>query len=90
MDDLGRPGEVPVQPFPAYHSAFWGGNGRRVCACERPCTCQEKRFPPSGLWCERNLFLLGLALLKSTPVNTRNRLVPVTQFKPRFNLCQSP
>lgn len=31
---LGRPGEVPVQPFPAYHSAFWGGNGRRVCACE--------------------------------------------------------
>lgn len=79
-----------MQPFPAYHSAFWGGNGRRVCAREGLHLPGEKETSTLRSLVSEKPLLSDLALLKSTPVVLKPSYVPVTQFKPRFNLCQSP
>lgn len=74
---LGRPGEVPVQPFPAHHLAFWGGNGGRVCACEGQHLPGDQETPTLRSLVSEKPLLSGLALLKSTPVVLKPSYVPI-------------
>lgn len=88
---LGRPGEASCAPFPGIPLGLLGvGNGGEFVPVKALHLPGRKIWHPQVFGVRETFSLLGLALLKSTPVVLKPSYVPVTHPLQGFNLCQSP